>query len=140
MKNFDFLKISGKNRKNRKFSFSKIFELFFWIDRKKYFLKKLKKKSGHQYRSKISLRIEWEHSQPLKTTLKHSLRRFPKKGNFLAQYVLPSLHMALNPTSGTPVFLFYNKYSFYFHNNDSVTKAAARLCIPASAYRKSEAP
>ena len=30
------------------------------------------KKSGHQYRSKISLRIEWEHSQPLKITLKYS--------------------------------------------------------------------
>ena len=30
------------------------------------------KKSGHQYRFKISLRIEWEHSQPLKFTLKHS--------------------------------------------------------------------
>ena len=29
-------------------------------------------KSGHQYRSKISLRIEREHSQALKTTLKHS--------------------------------------------------------------------
>ena len=48
----------------------------------KYFLKKNKlkkignyffeKKSGHQYRFKISLRIEWEHSQPLKITLKHS--------------------------------------------------------------------
>ena len=30
------------------------------------------KKSGHQYRFKISLRIEWDHSQPLKITLKHS--------------------------------------------------------------------
>ena len=26
----------------------------------------------HQERSRISLRIEWEHSQPLKTTLKHN--------------------------------------------------------------------
>ena len=41
--------------------------LFFWIDRKNNFWKS-KKKSGHQYRSKNSLRIEWEHSQPLQTT------------------------------------------------------------------------
>ena len=39
---------------------------------KKYFLKKLRNFFEHQYRFKISLRIEWEHSQPLKITLKHS--------------------------------------------------------------------
>ena len=43
------------------------------LDRsKKIFLKELRKNFEHQYRSKISLRIEWEHSQPLKITLKHS--------------------------------------------------------------------
>ena len=36
---------------------------------KLFFLKK--KKTGHQYRLKISLRIEWDHSQPLKITLKY---------------------------------------------------------------------
>ena len=36
------------------------------------FFKKLRNFFEHQYRSKISLRIEWEHSQPLKFTLKHS--------------------------------------------------------------------
>ena len=39
---------------------------------KKYFLKKLRNFLEHQYRLKISLRIEWEHSQPLKITLKYS--------------------------------------------------------------------
>ena len=38
---------------------------------KKYFLGKLKK-IGHQSRQKISLRIECEHSQPLKATLQYS--------------------------------------------------------------------
>ena len=38
----------------------------------------LGKKSGHQYRFKISLRIEWDHSQPLKITLKYS-NLHPKK-------------------------------------------------------------
>ena len=35
-------------------------------------LKILRKKTGHQYPLKISLRIEWDHSQPLKITRKHS--------------------------------------------------------------------
>ena len=39
---------------------------------KKYFLKKLRFFFEHQYRFKNSLRIEWEHSQPLKFTPKHS--------------------------------------------------------------------
>ena len=61
-------------------NFQKIFFSFknfsgFFSDRsKKYFLKKLRKKSEHQYRIKISLRIEWEHSQPPENTLKHSSR------------------------------------------------------------------
>ena len=56
---------------------SKISQKFF--DRpKKYFLKKLRNFFEHQYRFKISLRIEWEHSQPLKITLKHS--NFAPKG------------------------------------------------------------
>ena len=50
---------------------SKISQKFF--DRpKKYFLEKLRNFFEHQYRSKMSLRIEWEHSQPLKFTLKYS--------------------------------------------------------------------
>ena len=48
------------------FHFSKFF--IFW---KYYFPEKINKKSESQGRSKISLRIEWEHSQPLKATLKH---------------------------------------------------------------------
>ena len=39
------------------------------------------KLSGHQYRFKISLRIEWDHSQPLKITLKHS-NLHPKENTF----------------------------------------------------------
>ena len=39
------------------------------------------KKSGHQYRFKFSLRIEWDHSQPLKITLKHS-NLHPKENTF----------------------------------------------------------
>ena len=39
------------------------------------------KKSGHQYRFKISLRIECYHSQPLKITLKHS-NLHPKEKHF----------------------------------------------------------
>ena len=57
------------------FDFSDFFQLFFFDRSKKYFFEEVEKKSGHQYRSKISLRIEWEHSQPLKTTLKYSSDR-----------------------------------------------------------------
>ena len=38
----------------------------------KIFFGKVGKFFGYQGRSKISLRIEWKHSQPLKTTLNHS--------------------------------------------------------------------
>ena len=48
------------------FRFSDFFSTFFLIDRKIFFWESWEKKSGHQCRSKISLRIEWEHSQPLK--------------------------------------------------------------------------
>ena len=51
------------------FHFSKFF--IFW---KYYFPEKIHKKSEDQGRCKISLRIEWEHSQPPKITLKHSSR------------------------------------------------------------------
>ena len=48
-----------------------------FLDRsKKYFLKKLRKFFEHQYRSKISRRIEWKHSQSLKNTLKHSYQHW----------------------------------------------------------------
>jgi len=50
---------------------------------KKYFLEKVGKKSGHQYRSKISMRIEWEHSQLLKTALKHGIPSVLWKRTFL---------------------------------------------------------
>ena len=50
---------------------------YFWIDRKIFF-EKVEKIFEHKYRFKISLRIEWEHSQPLKITLKHS--NFASKG------------------------------------------------------------
>ena len=85
MKNFEKLenvqwKISNLKNRFLRFeifhwtfsSFSKFFifqifwRFFFWpienifsIDQKK-----VEQKSGHQYRSKIALRIEWEHSQP----------------------------------------------------------------------------
>ena len=39
---------------------------------KNFFLERVGKFFEHQDRSKISVRIEWEHSQPLKSTLKHS--------------------------------------------------------------------
>ena len=48
-----------------------------WIDRKNIFWK-----SWKIFRSRISLRIEWEHSQLLKVTLKHRM----KKSNFLPHY------------------------------------------------------
>ena len=60
---FDQEKAEKKTKTSKIFDFSDFFQKKL-IDRKKYFLKKLEK-SGHQYRSKISLRIEWEHSQPL---------------------------------------------------------------------------
>ena len=50
---------------------------FFWSIEKNIFWKS-GKKSGHQYRSKISLRIEWEHSQPLKMPLIEKVRQFLK--------------------------------------------------------------
>ena len=58
------------------FVFFEIFVFFrlFWLI-EKIFFEEVEKKSGHQYRSKISLRIEWEHSQRLKTTLKYSSDR-----------------------------------------------------------------
>ena len=39
---------------------------------KNFFFERVGKFFEHQDRSKISVRIEWEHSQPLKSTLKHS--------------------------------------------------------------------
>ena len=46
-----------------------------FLDRSKIcFVKQLKMLFGHQDRSKISLRIEWEHSQPLRTNLKYRSR------------------------------------------------------------------
>ena len=73
-KKFENFRKSWKFSKSLKFSKSRDFHLFstFFCRSKKYFLKKLRKKSGHQYWSKISLRIEWEHSQRLKTTLEYS--------------------------------------------------------------------
>ena len=46
----DYLVSESENRKNRKIS---------------------RKKTEHQYRLKFSLRIEWDHSQPPKITLKY---------------------------------------------------------------------
>ena len=40
---------------------------------------KVGNKFEHQYRSKISLRIEWEHSKLLKATLKYRKSDKPKK-------------------------------------------------------------
>ena len=62
LENFRFLKILFFFSVFRLFSKKMIDRSIFWKV----------EKSGHQYRSKISLRIEWEHSQPLKPTLKHS--------------------------------------------------------------------
>ena len=71
----------NRKKMDRKKCISKIyffrffFEYFFFFsDRRKIFLGKVEKKSEHQYRNKISLRIECEHSQPLQTTLKYSSR------------------------------------------------------------------
>ena len=50
-------------------------------NQKNYFFEE--KKTGHQYRLKISLRIEWGHSQPLKITLKHS--NLHPKGNIFVR-------------------------------------------------------
>ena len=50
--------------------------VFFFDRSKKYFKKKVGKKSEHIYRSKISLRIECEHFQTLKKKLKYSSRQF----------------------------------------------------------------
>ena len=49
----------------------------FWIKKsiEKIFFGKVGNFFEHQDRSKNSLRIEWKHSQPLRTTLKHSSRR-----------------------------------------------------------------
>ena len=60
----DFQKSRKFPKKSLLFSL-KIFEnfrTFFLIDRN-FFFGEVEKKYGHQYRSKISLRIEWEHSQ-----------------------------------------------------------------------------
>ena len=42
----------------------------------KIFLGKVGKKIEHQGRCKICSRIEWKHSQPLKITLRHTIRFF----------------------------------------------------------------
>ena len=69
----DQTKSSKKNENCQNFDFSDF--SFFLIDfEKNIFLKNSffccwkfwRKNLGHRYRSKISLRIEWEHSQPLK--------------------------------------------------------------------------
>ena len=60
-----------------------IFQKLFCSFEKKYFLEKVGKKSGHQYGSKISMRIEWEHSQLLKTALKHGIPSVLRKRTFL---------------------------------------------------------
>jgi len=59
------LKISKNISKNNILIFGSIEKICF---------EKVENIFGHQYRSEISLRIEWEYSQPLKTTLKHSLQ------------------------------------------------------------------
>ena len=46
--------------------------LFFFGSIEKIFFERVENFFEHQDRNKISLRIEWEHSQPLKQTLKHS--------------------------------------------------------------------
>ena len=79
----------------RNFSFFRFFgEFFFWpienifsIDQKK-----VEQKSGHQYRSKIALRIEWEHSQPLKYGSINSescskVTPISKKGGFVLHFL-----------------------------------------------------
>ena len=52
---------------------SNFFSKQFFDRSKNIFLKKVEKNPKYQYRSKFSLRIEWEHSQPLRTTLKDSM-------------------------------------------------------------------
>ena len=67
-----------KEKKSRFSTFWKfenfwLFSTFFWSIEKIFFWRSWKK-SGHQYRSKISLRIEWEYSQPLKiNVLAHTM-------------------------------------------------------------------
>ena len=45
-----------------------IFSTFCFRSIEKIFFEEVEKKSGHQCRMEISLRIEWDHSQPLKTS------------------------------------------------------------------------
>ena len=61
-------------RRKKSENFPQKSENFIKIPRKIFFVK-VGKKIGRQDRSKILLRIEWNHSQPLKTTLKHSYGR-----------------------------------------------------------------
>ena len=56
----------------RKNIFQEIFFQGNFLIDQKIFSGKVRKNFGHQGRSKISLRIDCDHSQPLKTTLKHS--------------------------------------------------------------------
>ena len=76
-KKFGNFRKSWKFSKSRKFSMKKVkiffekFQLFsYFFGRSQiFFWRSWEKKSEYQYRSKMSLRIEWEHSQPLKITL-----------------------------------------------------------------------
>ena len=74
-KKIKFFKFSKNQKFSKKklrfwiFRFLRFFDFsicsnFFWSI-EKIFFEEVEKKSEHQYRSKISLRIEWEHSQPL---------------------------------------------------------------------------
>ena len=64
-----WVRISGISEKSSK--------NMFWIKKsiEKIFFGKVGNFFEHQDRSKNSLRIEWKHSQPLRTTLKHCSRR-----------------------------------------------------------------
>ena len=91
-----------------KFSLFRKFSIFFcWSIGKNIFWKSWKK-SGHQYRSKISLRIEWEHSQRLKTTPKYSwlvLTEKPPSQRWAPVRGIPPMMTIFPPFEPSPVNL-----------------------------------
>ena len=90
-----FKKISDFSR-----NFPKKKVWYFWIARKYIFFGKVGKYFGHQDRSKISSRIEWEHSQPQKSTPNHCLRLLLCRRQIVNFFVLYDIIRP--PVSWTP--------------------------------------
>ena len=69
-------KISPTKIDPKKIRFQKFWIQLFFSQSIYFFGKVVEKKSDHQVRSKISLRIDWEHSQPMKTTLERVIPKY----------------------------------------------------------------